>query len=107
MFRQGDVLLIAVAAFDTAGLDRDPTSTDGRNILAWGEATGHTHAVAEKDAEVVIVDDDRYLIVGHRGAVLAHEEHGPIDLDPGTYRIVRQRESVADPSVGMMRRVRD
>jgi hypothetical protein len=107
MFRQGDVLLIAVAPFDTAGLDRESNSSDGRQILAWGEATGHVHAVAQKATEIVIVGDDRYLVVDRDGAVLSHDEHGPIDLASGMYRIVRQREYVAEPGTNRTRPVVD
>ena len=91
--RQGDVLLVAVPAIPAAA-ERQPRK--GRLVLAEGEATGHAHAIAEPDAREFRVGDERYLLV-RSAAQLIHEEHAPIDLPPGAYRIVIQREYVPAP----------
>jgi len=63
-------------------------------VLAEGEATGHAHAIAEKRAH--LYGDslaNRFLRILDEGGVdLVHEEHATIHLDPGSYRVVRQRQ---------------
>lgn len=96
-FRQGDVLIELIGAV----ADLPSTATirprdNGRLILAYGEVTGHVHAVL--DAPMAAIYDDPnatdgsfYLTIGGPSGVI-HEEHGRIDLDPGLYRVQRQRE---------------
>jgi hypothetical protein len=95
--RQGDVLLIAVEGLpDTAHpLPRD----GGRVVLAYGEVTGHAHAIASPAATLLADERERYLRA-ERDVALEHEEHLPIDLPAGTYRVVIQREYVPAPIAG-------
>lgn len=88
-YRQGDVFLVEVPAAP-AGSPVEPEH--GRVILAHGELTGHHHSVDAVLARMIDGSDgERYLAVA--GATpLTHQEHAPIDLLPGTYRVVRQRE---------------
>lgn len=85
-FRQGDVLLISrdIPA-DRAAVPLD----DGRLILAYGEVSGHAHAV-EGNAELFEMNGKRYLNVTE-AATLVHEEHGTISLPVGGYEVIRQR----------------
>ncbi|GAA0963664.1 hypothetical protein [Actinocorallia libanotica] len=97
MFRQGDILIQPVAdeaVPDTArGLPAAPRDGRGRMVLALGEATGHTHAVQAPGAlhrsGHPFVPDYLHLPSGGR---LVHEEHAPIALPTGWYRVIRQRE---------------
>lgn len=95
MYRQGDVLLIPTPHLpcDAQLLQRD----DGRVVLAYGEVTGHAHAIDAPDAELWSLADevDRYLRLRSR-ARLQHEEHATLVLEPGCYRVVRQREYAPD-----------
>jgi hypothetical protein len=62
-------------------------------VLAEGELTGHSHRVAESDAaELFQAADGLFLRVSGPRATLVHQEHGPIPLATGTYRVWRQRE---------------
>lgn len=91
MYRQGDVLLIPVAALPKGCR---PIPAEGeRIILARGEVTGHAHAVIG-GAEYFRSSRrlQRFLVVGGNGALLRHEEHAPIDLPAGVYEVRRQRE---------------
>lgn len=92
LFRQGDVLLRRVNKIP-GGLQAVPLDR-GRVILAYGEVTGHAHAV-EGDVEFLAADlaerEERFLRV-EREASVVHEEHDTITLRPGDYRVVRQRE---------------
>jgi hypothetical protein len=98
IFRQGDVLLQRVPTRPRTGAD---AREQGRIILAHGEVTGHAHEVVP--AEITAITDmpaaqffqepdgTRFLFV-ERPCALIHQEHGPIALMPGCYRVVRQRE---------------
>jgi hypothetical protein len=90
MLRQGDVLLIPVESIPKAAvrLDRDK----GRVVLAYGEATGHAHAIAEPDVDLLGYANDRYLRATASGATLRYEEYAAIEVPPGQYRVVVQRE---------------
>lgn len=90
MYRQGDVLLIPVPCAPE-GAQRQ--KREGlRIILATGEATGHAHAVETVGAELLASGTERFLRVPAGGASVTHEEHAPIALPAGTYRVVVQRE---------------
>lgn len=112
--RQGDVFLVRIDPREVTALraveDRDPRGV----VLALGEATGHAHVVVGES--VALFEGQLQREVGraaqlprharlesppapvHRflrveaPAVLRHEEHGAVELDPGLYRVVRQRE---------------
>jgi hypothetical protein len=90
MYRQGDVLLMSVDSGDGDDVPRE----DGRIVLERGEATGHAHAIAEPNARLVrnAKTQERFLRVVETDAFLRHEEHAPIRVPPGLYRVVRQRE---------------
>lgn len=97
MYRQGDVLVVAIEALPAhAKAEKKAT----RVVLAYGEVTGHAHAIAQdevksfKTPEPVPVFDwnaERFLQVQTR-AFLKHEEHATIELPPGNYAVVTQRE---------------
>jgi hypothetical protein len=94
MYRQGDVLLIKVdAAGVSTGARRRPRD-NGRVVLARGEATGHAHAIDSPLADLFEESDGQLYLRVDAGAPaeLVHEEHAPILLEPGVYRIVRQRQ---------------
>lgn len=91
MYRQGDVLIIPVDSVpsNTETVPRD----QGRIVLAYGEVTGHAHAIVAPYAALVAKGAERFLTVkGTKAAFLRHEEHREIRLPPGNYQIIRQRE---------------
>jgi hypothetical protein len=90
MYRQGDVLVVETKTVEAGAKEVEP-DVKGRLILAEGEATGHAHAVAASTAALLIVRDLMFLHV-HQQTQILHEEHAPIDLPPGNYRVLRQRE---------------
>lgn len=98
IYRQGDVLLIRrVRAIPT---DAKPKARDNdRVILAYGESTGHSHQIlvadrlpAADDAVLLTVAESATFLRLAKKAQLVHEEHAAIDLAPGNYEIVHQRE---------------
>ena len=54
-----------------------------------GEATGHAHRI--QNGAIFRSGSTMYLHA-NKGAILVHEEHATIELDPGFYEVVRQRE---------------
>lgn len=102
IYAHGDLLIERVDDIEPGmPLPPDP---DGAVVLARGEVTGHRHAIHGGGA--VLFRDDGLardipaeLYIGHvrvtAPVALTHEEHAPIDLSPGTYRVRRQREWTA------------
>ena len=101
MYAQGDIL-IEMVDDDAKGaaIQADP---DGSVVLGRGEVTGHRHRFALEDRVAMFRDDAKardvsqelyigHIRVGADGATLLHEEHAPISLKKGVYRIRRQRQ---------------
>lgn len=86
-YRHGDVLIEEVAALPTT---REKLS---HTILAYGEVTGHCHRIKESDAaDLYATGDGFHLHVRGTSVTVIHEEHTPITLTGGYYRVWRQRE---------------
>lgn len=109
--RQGDVLLKRIDKLPP-NLKETARDEHGHIVLAFGEHSGHRHAIrdkevtsfrfetAERDALSAEVD---FIQVGGSGATLNHEyvtgvkaDHEPITLPPGLYQVVGQREYSPD-----------
>lgn len=96
MYRQGDVLVVPIAAERVPECVPVPRDRRGRMVLARGEATGHAHVISGPGLRLLADRDDpesMFVDVPSHGR-LTHEEHGPIPLPSGHYRVVRQREYV-------------
>ena len=91
MIRQGDVLVRQVDAIPAGA--KKVAKDKGRVILAYGEVTGHVHAIWNR--AVMFRDDglgQTFLRVEEGGTTVVHEEHAPVDLPAGNYEVVIQRE---------------
>jgi hypothetical protein len=100
LFAQGDLLLERVEELQPSG-SFAPANEDGSYLLAEGELTGHSHCI---HGRVTMFRDDGLardipggLYIGHvkiEGpmARIQHQEHAPLTLPKGTYRVRRQRE---------------
>jgi hypothetical protein len=95
LIRQGDVLLVPVTTIPAGAIQvaRDA----GRVILAYGEVTGHAHAIVHPD--VTLVSDEQagelrmwMQVTAPEPVELRHDEHDTLLIPPGTYRVIRQRE---------------
>jgi hypothetical protein len=108
LYRQGDV---ALRRIDSIPTDATPIPRHGgRHVLAYGEVTGHAHAIAAPDTDVEFLAgtdlEARFLrVLAEGGVSLIHEEHDTIVLPAGEYEVIRQREY--DLASGTMRRVAD
>lgn len=89
MIRQGDVFVIpATIPASTTEVPRDK----GRVILAYGEVTGHAHAIVDAGATLHRADDATFLRIVGGPVTLGHEEHTAIVIEPGEYRVLIHRE---------------
>jgi hypothetical protein len=87
LYRHGDVLIDGVPTIPAGAQPRSDL------ILAYGEMTGHSHRVEPAEAARLFEHETGlYLQVTANRATVVHEEHGPIALDAGCYRVWRQRE---------------
>lgn len=91
--RQGDVLIERIDK--PTGVELKPVK--GPVILAEGEATGHHHAIAEfrgiRMAGTMNPAIGQEMILSIPAPIeVTHQEHAPIQLPKGTYRMTRQRE---------------
>lgn len=85
MKRQGDILFAKVKKLPkNLNVKKD-------QIIARGENTGHKHVL---EGGVLLSDPKTgmYIDVAGEKAVVTHDEHSPIDLKFGFYRITRQKE---------------
>jgi hypothetical protein len=87
LYRHGDVLIGSITALP-------PTvKPHAGDVLLHGEFTGHSHRIQDPaSAQLFEHRDELFLAVLHEAAVIVHQEHQPITLPHGFYRIWRQRE---------------
>jgi hypothetical protein len=97
-YRQGDVLVEAVDFHPShvSASRKVVAANDGRLILAYGEESGHAHAVLDDNASLVELNGTLYLVVDEPGATITHEEHPAIELPTGEYKVTRQRQYSPD-----------
>lgn len=100
LYAQGDLLIERVDDLQPSGT-LAAANPDGSIVLAEGELTGHHHSIYGR---VTMFRDDSLardipggLYVGHvkvegPAARIQHQEHAPLTLPKGTYRVRRQRE---------------
>jgi len=89
-FRQGDVLLYPTREQKPTVAKKVP-SDKGRVVLAYGEVTGHAHALTDKTCTLYAWEGNRLLEV-KQPTDLNHEEHSTITVAPGNYKIIQQKE---------------
>jgi len=114
ILRQGDVAVILDAGARRPGQKKAPRD-GGRVVLAYGEVTGHSHAIESRDCSLYLDDaapsapDAMQILArlggGQTGALipdkvlsarrpvsLKHEEHGTVRIPAGDHVVRIQRE---------------
>jgi len=89
IFRHGDLLIKQVKNLP------NNTKKLSTNILAYGEHTGHSHRLIERDkaiADLLERSGVMYINVQKGSAELIHEEHETINIPKGVYIIIHERE---------------
>jgi len=97
-YRQGDILLVPIEEIPRGAKRVQPK----RLIIAEGEVTGHVHELV--GGKVELFEKAEVVFAKIMSAPqLQHAEHATQTIEPGTYRVVRQREYAPDE----LRRVAD
>jgi len=68
---------------------------DGSIVLALGEKTGHKHVISvidHNDMQAWKQLEGGWVITLKTEGTLVHNQHGPLTIAPGTYRIGQERE---------------
>jgi hypothetical protein len=92
--RQGDVLLVRMP--DDYRIPKTAKLIGTENVvLALGESTGHAHRIKDTTTSLYEWKGDQ-LVEVKKQTQLVHEEHSAIDLKPGVYKRVMQREFVSE-----------
>src|SRR5688500_11209319 len=87
MWRHGDVLIAAVDSLPRGATQRHTT------VLVHGELTGHSHRVEDAaTADLWLHRGVLFLRVTADAARVVHQEHAPLTLPRGVYRVWQQRE---------------
>jgi hypothetical protein len=87
MWRHGDVLIASIDGLPEGAKPRSDT------ILARGEQTGHMHRLETPgNAELWELNGQLYIKVVADTVRIVHEEHKPITVPRGIYRVWQQRE---------------
>jgi hypothetical protein len=89
LYRQGDVLIVPAAINLDGAKPIQPTRN--AHILAYGESTGHHHSVSTETCGLFDLAGKTVLVVAEP-TPLMHQEHGAIEIAPGQYWVVIQRE---------------
>ena len=84
MYRHGDLLILKVDEISKVNKRED-------KILAEGEVTGHHHQL-QGNATIYGKQEGIQFVEIVDPTQLVHEEHKAIDLQPGNYKVFRQRE---------------
>ena len=86
LWRHGDVLI--------ASIPQIPAGTQPRHgtVLVYGEATGHAHRIEDPGTAEILARGNELFLRVLSEARIVHEEHLPITLPAGTYRVWQQRE---------------
>jgi hypothetical protein len=88
LYRQGDVGLLKIESLPEGARKEQVSDT---LVLALGEATGHSHRLCAEEATLYSLTDYDVFEIKMPGE-LVHEEHSTISLEPGFYKVIRQRE---------------
>ncbi len=107
----GDVNLISQTQLPESAKKIDLNKTQKHKRGTWielGEHTGNAHVVAPTKGGLVnfyLDEEDLYLEVKKAPAVITHEEHAPLVINPGIYKKLIEWEY--DPFKKVIQRVID
>lgn len=102
--RQGDILVVPCDTIPSTAVPVEPTN--GRLIVALGEATGHHHSFPHRPEIAMFREGGSgsgLYIKADAPIALEHQEHSALVIEKGTHRVINQRTFAA----GMVRQVVD
>ena len=89
MHRQGDILFVKFESLPNAPLTERKSA-----IIVEGEVTGHAHKLVE--GRILETAQGLLFLAIASATQVVHEEHHAINLEPGYYQVIRQREYTPD-----------
>lgn len=90
LLQQGDVLVESVEGFPKEAKPVEPKERG--YVLAEGEVTGHAHVI-DKVADIEFVEHGGMFYIKNKLPVtVKHEEHNPITIPAGIWRVRGVRE---------------
>jgi len=107
---QGDVTLIKAKVSQSLLKGKHRKVEGGRAVLAHGEVTGHHHSLDSRKAYILDVTPELRalfnaqvgipaqanildgVLVVEKPDVIQHQEHNPIEIEPGVHWIVIEQE---------------
>lgn len=101
IYRHGDILLKPISDGELANRDlilvhdsaKHNKKHGGEFVVAEGEVTGHAHVLSGGVFGAFMARDGGTAVLDiTEEATLTHEEHGPIKVAPGRYRVGREQE---------------
>lgn len=92
-YRHGDVLFERVESIDRRNI-REKSEDEKLGIVQRGESTGHADVIEDMPAAGVELFSDRRarFLTAEKEFTITHEEHKPLTLPPGNYKIRIARE---------------
>ncbi|NJL15453.1 MAG: hypothetical protein HC913_22225 [Microscillaceae bacterium] len=105
IYRHGDVILFKIEQSSLPRMQAGQATSE--LVLAYGEMTGHAHRL-KGAVEVLPLEkesEDKIFFRVTERALLSHEEHDTILLEPGYYLKVNQVEY--NPFEGIVQFIRD
>ena len=97
LYRQGDVLIVPPGHpryRKPKGKLTPKAAEQGQFIIAYGEVTGHTHAVPARTATLSLDEGGVTYLTVEELTEVRHQEHNPLVLEPNAapYQVTIQRE---------------
>lgn len=86
LYRHGDVLLERIEAIPDAHFS-EKTNDEKAGIVQRGESTGHAHVIEDMTGVELFSSWRERFLRAEKEFTLKHEEHKPLTLPAGTYRI--------------------
>ena len=92
-FRQGHILLHPVRSIPKKNTIQVKPAKENHVVLATGE-TGREHVFKSERVSMWQQDGNLFIeVTGDEPVWLEHPEHGDIEVPPGEYRLIHQREA--------------
>ena len=91
--RQGDVYIEYIAEIPKGA------KKDQGKVLAYGEVTGHAHCIDKvnlDNVDIYVDEKGEMFLQAKTEATIVHDEHGPVTIPKGNFKVTRQRQFDAD-----------
>jgi len=85
-YRHGDLLIVKIDTLPAGAKDIKS------KIVEEGEETGHFHQLSGDGLVYEDSEQTKYIQSNDDALTIVHEEHNPINLPTGVYKVTRQRE---------------